>query len=144
MQIRIRKSQDEDNISIGNLIKEVLGYKDLDFEKLFNRLQKMKSDDSHLTIVTEYEGKVIGFIGFYKGIAYNYDGEYIQILALAVSKKHQNKGIGSQLLKWVEDYAIEHGIQSFGVNSGLHRAEAHRFYENNGYLKKSYGFIKDI
>lgn len=144
MQVRIRKSQYEDNISIGNLIKDVLGYKDLNFQKLFNRLQNMKSDDRHFTIVAEYEGKVIGFMGFYKGIAYNYDGEYIQILALAVLREYQNKGIGSELLKWVEDYAIKQGIRSFGVNSGLQRAEAHRFYENNGYLKKSYVFSKDI
>ena len=144
MQMLIRKSQDEDNISIGNLINEELGYKDLNYEKLLNRLQKMKSDDKHLTVVAEIEGKVIGFIGFYKGIAYNYDGEYIQIIALAVKKEYQNRGIGSQLLKWVEDYAIGHNIRSFGLNSGLHRTEAHSFYENNGYLRKSYGFVKEI
>jgi Predicted acetyltransferase len=144
VQITIREAKVDDYLSIGNLIKNELGYQELDFGELFIRLQKMKSDDKHLTIVAESEDTIIGFIGFYKGIAYNYDGEYIQIIALAVAEEHQNKGIGSKLLRWVEDYAIQHGIRSFGVNSGLKRAEAHAFYEHNGYLKKSYGFVKEI
>jgi len=144
MQIIIREAQAEDYLSIGYLIKDELGYKDLNFEKLFERLQIMKSSDKHLTIVAENDCKIVGFLGFYKGIAYNYDGEYIQIIAFAVYKEHQNKGIGSTLLRWIEDYAINHGIRSFGVNSGLKRADAHAFYEHNGYLKKSYGFAKDI
>lgn len=143
MQIIIREVREDDYLSIGNLIKNELGYNDLNFVRLFDRLQIMKSDDKYMTVIAEYESKVVGFIGFYRGIAYNFDGEFIQIIALAVSYEHQNKGIGSKLLKWVEDYAIKHGIRSFGVNSGLQRTDAHAFYEHNGYLKKSYGFIKD-
>jgi len=104
----------------------------------------MKASDNYLTIVAESDCNIIGFLGFFKGIAYNYEDEYIQIIALAVSKEHQNKGIGSKLLRWVEEYAINHSIRSIGVNSGLKRTDAHKFYEHNGYLIYSYGFAKDI
>ena len=144
MQIILREARLDDCLSIGNLIKNELGYKKLDSEKLLIRLKKMKFDDKHLTIVAESDGNIIGFIGFFKGIAYNYDGEYIQIIALAVSSQYQNIGIGSKLLNWVEDYAIQYDIRSLGLNSGLKRTEAHAFYEHKGYLKKSYGFVKDL
>jgi GNAT superfamily N-acetyltransferase len=52
----------------------------------------------------------------------------------------QGKGVGSQLLKWVEDYALERGIHTLCVASNLRRPGAHAFYERNGYDKTSYSF----
>ena len=142
MQINIRKAESVDYISIGSLIKDELGYQHLDMDKLFDRLDIMEADDKHLMVVAEIGNQVIGFIGIYKGIAYNYDGEYIQIIALAVLATHQSRGVGSQLLKWVEDYAEKQGIRSFGVNSGLLREKAHIFYERNGYIKRALALPK--
>jgi len=144
MQLSIREAQVNDYVSISKLIKNELGYEDLNSDKLFNRLEQMKSNKNYLTVVAEHEREVVGFIGIFKGIAYNYDGEYIQIIALAVSMEHQSEGIGSKLLQWIEDYAIAQGIRSLGVNCGLHRTKSHAFYEHNGYVKKSYSFAKDI
>ena len=77
MQINIREVQPADYRSIGELIKNELGYPQVDAEKLYTRLDKMKSDDKHLTIIAEMEGKVVGFAGVYRGIAYNVEREYM-------------------------------------------------------------------
>jgi len=144
MQIDIRLADSGDDAPICELIKNELGYQQLDADKLCARLRRMEADDRHATAVAVVDGQVAGFIGLYRGIAYNCDGEYIQILALAVSERYRRKGVGSRLLRWAETYAAERGINSFGVNSGVHRAGAHIFYERSGYVKKSYGFGKDI
>jgi predicted N-acetyltransferase YhbS len=69
MQIIIREAQAEDYLSIGYLIKDELGYKDLNFEKLFERLQIMKSSDKHLTIVAvRFLLWVFIINGFYKTV----------------------------------------------------------------------------
>lgn len=81
MLTTIRESEEDDHSSITNLIKNELGYKDLNVDKLYDRLRQMKLGNKYLTIVAENEGHVVGFVGIYKGIAYNYDGEYIQIIA---------------------------------------------------------------
>ena len=144
MEVNIREAQPDDYAVIGELVRNVLGYPDVDDEKLIVRLEKMRADSKYLTIVAELDGEVVGFTGIFRGIAYNVNGEYIQITALAVRKDMQNKKIGTQLTQWVEAYAVRNNIQRIVLTSRTHRVEAHAFYESHGYIKKSYGFYKDV
>lgn len=86
---------------------------------------------------------VVGFIGCVTYLAFELDNEGMKIIALAVSKEYRGKGIGSKLIKTAEDRAKINDIGVILVNSGLQREKAHIFYENKGYRKKSYGFIKN-
>jgi len=144
MNVCIREFCPDDYSSIAGLVKNELGYPQVDANKLYARLEAMKADGKYKTFVAEAEGRVVGFIGIFIGIAYNYDEEVIQISAMAVLKELQNKGIGSQLIKWVELFAIANNMHIIKLTSRLHRAEAHAFYESNGYIKKSYGYSKDV
>jgi len=144
IQLDIREARPEDYLPIFELIKNELGYPQVDYDKLCTRLENIRSDARHLTAIAEADGQVAGFIGIYVGIAYNYDREFIQISALAVRKELQNRGIGSRLLQWAEEYAAKNDYQILKLTSRLHRVEAHAFYDRNGYEKKSYGFSKEI
>jgi GNAT superfamily N-acetyltransferase len=144
MEILIRGLEENDYGAIWDLIRNELGYDNLNMKDAFKRLDALRNHKNHLTFVAVYHDKVIGFIGLCKGIAFNIDGEYLQIIALAVNKGHQNKGIGTQLLAKAEQYAKSESIVSLSLNSGLHREKAHEFYENKGYVKKSYSFIKSL
>jgi GNAT superfamily N-acetyltransferase len=86
---------------------------------------------------------VVGFIGLLKYITYEVDG-YVRVLTMAVSQGHQGSGIGNELLKCAEQYARHNNITTIMLTSNMKRAETHRFYEHNGYTKKSYGFFKNI
>jgi len=144
MQLTLREAVPDDYRAIHSLIANELGYNQTDFSKLCARLDLMNADNNLLTIVAVVEEKVVGFVGLCKGIAYNIDGEYMQVSALAVEKALQNKGIGSRLMKWAESYASNNGIENIVLTSRLHRTGAHAFYERNGYVIKSYGFKKDL
>ena len=39
-------------------------------------------------------------------------------------------GYGEKLLKYIHDWANENGAEYVALESGLHRSDAHRFYEN--------------
>lgn len=136
------EAQQDDFISVFELIKVELGYTELDFEQAMKRLGFFASSKNWCTYVAVRDDKVLGFVGITKGIAYNIESEYAQIMALAVSEKYRHKGIGTLLLKQAENWALMNGIKNIGVNSGLHRPEAHQFYEHNGYCKKSFSFGK--
>ena len=142
MEVLIRTIELEDYKAICNLISNELGYENLNLEDTHKRLAVMQGRKDYQTFVAVHNNEIIGFIGLFKGIAFNIDGEYAQIIALAVSKEHQNKGIGTQLLCKAEQYAQYENIVSLGLNSGLHREKAHSFYEHRGYVKKSYSFQK--
>ena len=142
--MEIREICESDFSAICSLINNELGYPEVNLDGLITRIELMNQDENYNTFVALLNNKIVGFIGTFQGIAFESNGFYIRIIALAVSKENQNKGIGRSLVKHVENYAKEKGITAFALNSGLQRLNTHIFYENNGYIKKSYGFSKDI
>lgn len=140
----IQVFQKEHAVGVNRLIRNVLGYQESLVEQGIKRLERIQNHEDYHTIVAIEEGDVIGFIGLWKGMAYEFEEEYIRVVALAVDQAYQKQGIGTKLLKVAEQYALEQGIQIVSLNSGLEREEAHRFYERKGYRKKGYGFTKRI
>lgn len=140
----IRTMETFDYDAIYNLLSDELGYRDLNKEDSFTRFDKIRNHKSYETFVAVYENRVIGFIGIFKGLAFNVDGngEYLQVIALAVNSEFQNRGIGSKMLNTVDEYAKSNNIDTISVNSGFHREKTHTFYEKHGFIKKSYSFIK--
>lgn len=55
------------------------------------------------------------------------------IMALAVSKYAEKRGIGKALMTGVEEEAKRRGISAIRLNSAEYRVEAHRLYEHIGY-----------
>lgn len=144
MTVTIREADASDYSAIFELIRNELGYRDLDYTRFLQRMVRMEANADYVTIVAETGGSVVGFLGFRRGIAYNYNGTYIQITALAVSEHMQNQGIGKQLLAWTAAYCRANDIHKLTLNSNMRRTAAHAFYEGNGYQKTSYAFYKDI
>ena len=67
------------------------------------------------------------------GLLYEGDGCYGQIMALAVVGDHQRQGIGRMLMQAAESALIGRDVSVLVVTSGNQRADAHAFYEKNGY-----------
>ena len=144
MNIKIRLAQPSDYMAIGNLIKNELSYADLNLDKAIERLKFMENDNNYCTFVALDTNMVVGFIGLMKGVGYEVDGMYAKITALAVNENYQRKGVGTQLNNQVEKWASENEITKIGLNSGIQRKEAHKFYEKQGYHLKSYSFSKTL
>lgn len=144
MDISIRTLETRNYAAVKDLISNELGYSNLNKEDTFKRLDAIRKHKDYQTLVAVYNNTVIGFIGLYRGIAFNIAGEYLQIIALAVNREYQNSGAGKQLLDKAEKYAQNEKIFSIGLNSGLHREKEHAFYEHGGYVKKSYSFQKSF
>jgi len=85
--MNIRKAEKKDFSIICSLVKNELGYLDLVDSKLTERLEFFNNSEDWATFVAEDENVVVGFIGIMKGLAYNVEGYYSQIMALAVSNR---------------------------------------------------------
>lgn len=141
-QLVLRTIRERDYPAVAALVQNELGYSGLHQARFFERLRCMEEQEAHTTFVALQADQVVGFIGLVKGIAYELDGCYLRIIALAVSRSHQNMGVGSALLRHAQAYAEALGISTIAVSSGLQRLPAHAFYEKNGFVKKSFGFSK--
>lgn len=144
MDIKIREICKNDYDKIFSLINIELGYSDIDFNGLSKRLDLMKTQGKYHIFCAFSDNNLVGFLGAIQEIAFELENDYLRIIGIAVSKSLQCNGIGTLLLNHVENFAKLNGFSLVALNSGLQRFDAHKFYEKNGFIKKSYGFAKTI
>lgn len=141
----IREITIPDSKEIQGICKNELEY-DADINTVKTQIEKLSIDNKH-HIIAVYEdektNKVAGFIHaeIYESL---YSDIGLNILGLAVNSDFQGKGIGKKLMAFIEEYALKNNIGFIRLNSGSHRLEAHKFYENIGYTcdKTQKRFIK--
>jgi ribosomal protein S18 acetylase RimI-like enzyme len=97
------------------------------------RLQTILGDEDYDTLVAHDAGQILGFIGTRVGPLYEGDDPYGQIMVLSVASGHRRRGIGRMLLQAAESILADRGARVLVVTSGNQRADAHAFYEKNGY-----------
>ena len=139
----IREMEAKDIMGVVGLVRNELGYDDISSD-VYDRVIRIHNAENYVTFIAEDDGAVIGFVGIMRGLAFELDGEYVRVIALAVSRAYRSQGIGSKLEARVEQYARETGANSIVISSGLNRNRAHVFYSNKGYEKKGYSFIKRL
>jgi ribosomal protein S18 acetylase RimI-like enzyme len=108
------------------------------------RLESILRDDDYDTLVACDGDDIVGFIGMRVGPLYESDGCYGQIMAMAVAGDHQRRGIGRLLLQAAESAMMAREVSVLVVTSGSQRADAHAFYEKNGYTWTGRRFKKMV
>jgi GNAT superfamily N-acetyltransferase len=63
---------------------------------------------------------------------------------LVVAEPHRRAGIGSALIRRIEEIARRMGCKRLELDSAHHRAEAHAFYESRGFRNRAILFSKPI
>lgn len=136
-----REFEQTDISAICELINCELGYS-VTVNDLAIRINQMQKDKNYRIFVAADDNKVIAFIGLHIGLAFEFSSKVMRIIALAVKMEYQKQGIGEKLLQIAENYGAENKTAIIAVNSRLHRAGAHKFYEKQGFYKKGYSFAK--
>lgn len=129
--IAIRHATMADSVQIAQLVTD-LGYS-TSAAQMRNRLDAVLSDEDYSTLVACEGERIVGFIGSRLGPLYESDEPYGQIMALAVATDHHRRGVGRTLIQAIESVLVKRGVGVLIVASGNHRADAHAFYEKNGY-----------
>lgn len=131
----IRNIKIEDAETIQRICNISLGYS-VSIETVMRQIQKLSEDvNHHYVYVYEDEKlqKVVGFVHaeVYESL-YSYSG--LNILGLAVLPEFQGKGIGKELMYYLEVNAKNDSVLFVRLNSADYRVEAHKFYESIGYV----------
>lgn len=67
-------------------------------------------------------------------------GRFLYVDDLVTDAAHRGEGHGSALLTWLIERAREAGCDELHLDSGVQRADAHRFYEGHGLTFASHHF----
>jgi ribosomal protein S18 acetylase RimI-like enzyme len=109
-----------------------LGYR-TSADQMGGRLDAILRDDDYDTLVACQGHVIVGVIGTRIGPLYEDDGQYGQIMVLAVAPDQQRRGVGRMLIHAAESNLVARGARVLVVASGNHRTDAHAFYEMCGY-----------
>jgi N-acetylglutamate synthase-like GNAT family acetyltransferase len=138
----IRDATEADAASLADLLTQ-LGYPSTP-EQTGVRLRRILLDPAWATLLWEDEGKVFGFGGIQVCASYEHDTPVVKIVALVVDARVRRRGVGAELVAALEQRAAASGAKKVVVNSALHRADAHAFYEKLGYARTGLRFGKDL
>lgn len=67
---------------------------------------------------------------------------HLLIFDLVTDQKYRGQKYGEQMLEYLEDYARTAMCEKLVISSGLEKERVCKFYEKNGFNKKSFVFVK--
>ncbi|AEN05405.1 GCN5-related N-acetyltransferase [halophilic archaeon DL31] len=74
-----------------------------------------------------------------------YNGRHLFVYDLVTRADRRSEGHGGRLMRFVEDWARDHGCETIVLESGRCREDAHRFYEEELDMERyCYSFKKDL
>lgn len=100
----------------------------------YSAYEEIHKDPNHELIVAELNGEVIGTLRlmFLPSISFQ-GGLRAQIESVRIDKQHQNRRIGSQLMKWAIERARVREAHIVQLTTHKSREGAYRFYERLGF-----------
>lgn len=112
----------------------------LKYEK-FEEIYKLKlNDENSYYIVAIEDNKIVGVLTSELQVKLHRTKKQSFIDYLIVDKDYRSKGIGKALLQNAVDYAKYNDCEVIELTSYIKNENAHRFYENNNFIKHSFKF----
>jgi hypothetical protein len=87
------------------------------------------------------DNNLIGIAGLWF-LTRHYCGKTIEPDHVVISKKYRNQGLGKKLFEWIYNYAQRIGYEATELNTYIENVKSHRFYENEGYKKLGFHYLK--
>ena len=134
--MKIREAKKSDHGELIGLYDIFLNRKNKDS---FFRILK---DPKSFIFVAEEKNRLIGFLTFFVRYVVRYSTPIGQIEELFVLKGFRKQGAGKKLIRAAEQAAKKFGCRRTYVESAYEHSPAHKFYQNLGYKKSGYYFLK--
>lgn len=141
MNLLVRSATPADVEAIGALIVE-LGY-EASAADVAGRLEAIE-EAGQAVLVAEIDGQVIGCLSTSMMTVLHRPAPVGRISMMVVDERMRGKGIGTEMVIAAEELLAGKGCRLVEVTSNLRRADAHRFWERNGYERTSARFAKQV
>lgn len=117
-------------------LREHLSFQD--FTELYDEARRA---DQFTLVGAFLQDQCVGAMG-YRTLFDFLHGKHLYIDDLVTSQAHRSHGIGAKLLKHAENQAAELQCQSLRLCTGIDLHPAQRFYEREGWQKRSVAYKK--
>lgn len=123
---------------------------------IMNQLRSDLVENTYLELLSEMKGdgyrlfalyaddKIVAVAGLSLRVNF-YNKRHVFIYDLVTDASHRSLGYGEKLLNYIHNWAKENGAEFVALESGIHRIDAHRFYEDKcQYEKWCFSFRKTL
>lgn len=104
------------------------------------RISEAIASPGSAILVAEDRGVLIAFCTAYLELNSVRFGQRCWVEDFAVNPQRRSQGVGAAMLNGAKEWARRAGATHLELDSGLARADAHRFYEREGGTRQSYTF----
>jgi GNAT superfamily N-acetyltransferase len=138
----VRDARWEDAKEIARLSTQ-LGYP-AEASSIPARLARLAACNDDRTLVAQVGNAIVGLETIHVRFTLNHDAPLGQITMLVIDEAHRGTGAGRALVTAAEEWVRERGCDRIIVNTALHRAGAHAFYERLGYTHGGRRYGKEL
>lgn len=140
MNIRVAAT-DQDLLSLAPVLLQLRPQ--YNTESLIKQIKNQQADGYQLATV-EVDNSVACVAGFVMNEKLAW-GKCLYVDDLVTSETMRSRGAGKAMIDWLKNYAKEQGCRELHLDSGMHRIDAHRFYDREGFDRASLHFsITDL
>jgi GNAT superfamily N-acetyltransferase len=100
---------------------------------------RLQQESGYRLAYVPRDGRAVAVAGFRIGENLAW-GRFLYVDDLVTLSEYRSSGHGRDLLSWLRDYAHSESCDELHLDSGTHRAEAHRFYRREGLEVSSFHF----
>jgi GNAT superfamily N-acetyltransferase len=136
----VREATRADAESLAALLGE-LGYP-ARTHSLPQRLERLQASGTTIALVAERNHRVLGLATAHILRAMHTDDDVAWLTLLVVTGTVRREGVGRKLVEAVEEWVQSKGCPRMSVPSGVHRSEAHEFYDRLGYTRTGLRYSK--
>ncbi len=90
------------------------------------------------------EGGEVRAVAGYRYLESLFSGKFLYVDDLVTLETDRSRGFGGDLIDWLTAEAIKHGCARLELDSGVQRADAHRFYFSKRLAITSYHFGRSL
>ncbi|RZU40957.1 GNAT family N-acetyltransferase [Edaphobacter modestus] len=94
------------------------------------RIEQQQREGYRLAFL-EQDGAVASVAGF-RVMSVLWSGRTLYVDDLVTDEAMRSQGFGEQMISWLAALAREEGCETFSLDSGTHRQQAHAFYFRQG------------
>lgn len=116
--------------------------RELEYDEFEDLIYEMRSMEYKMLGVMDGERLIT-----YAGVAIQtnlYHKRHLFVFDLVTDEKYRERGYAKMMLEYLDDYARIAMCENIVLSSALYREDSHRFYEKNGFDKKSFVFLKRV
>lgn len=139
--IDIKLIPSEEILIILPLLKELNSFTDENILK--ERILEMSKSLNYKCIGVYVNHKLIGISGLWF-LTRHYCGKTIEPDHVIIDHTFRSKGIGKILFEWIYNYAKKNNLETIELNTYIENTKSHKFYENEGFKKLGFHYIKKI